>query len=144
MIEVKTEKRTSKKFLITGTILVVIALGAYLLMSITKSKTITEDAEVRSKIVAAGPRVRVTQVASSAPERIITVPGEVRPYSSETLYAKISGYLKSIKVDKGDNVHAGEVLATIESPETDRQYQAAAADAKNKRAIANRNLDLVK
>jgi RND family efflux transporter MFP subunit len=50
-------------------------------------------------------------------ERRITLPGTVQPYQQATLYAKVAGYLKSIRVDKGDSVKAGELLADIEVPE---------------------------
>src|SRR5262249_12635916 len=39
---------------------------------------------------------------------------------------------KTISVDKGDKVEAGQVLAEIDSPELDQQYAAAAADLVNK------------
>ena len=108
---IKTEKRSSKNFLITGAVIIVIAAGAYMIMSASKTKLVKEDTETRSKEVAAGVRVHVAEVAPSSPERTITLPGEVRPYSSVTLYAKISGYLKNIRVDKGDNVRAGQLLS---------------------------------
>jgi len=41
----------------------------------------------------------------------------VLPEQQATLYAKVSGYLQSINVDKGDRVAAGAVLARIEVPE---------------------------
>ena len=34
-----------------------------------------------------------------------------------TLYAKVAGYLKTLTVDKGDTVKAGQFLADIEVPE---------------------------
>jgi RND family efflux transporter MFP subunit len=46
--------------------------------------------------------------------------------------------LKAVRVDKGDVVKQGQILAVIESPETDQAYQGAAADARNKKAIAAR------
>jgi membrane fusion protein (multidrug efflux system) len=49
--------------------------------------------------------------------RSITLPGEIRPLQAATLYAKVSGYLKTIKVDKGDSVKEGDLLAEIEVPE---------------------------
>jgi multidrug efflux pump subunit AcrA (membrane-fusion protein) len=49
--------------------------------------------------------------------RTITLPAQVIPLQQATLYAKVSGYLKSIHVDKGDKVKAGAVLARIEIPE---------------------------
>ena len=70
--------------------------------------------------------------------------GEARPYQSAIVYAKVSGYMRSISVDKGDYVRANQIIAVIESPETDKQYQAAVADAHNKELIANRAATLVK
>src|SRR3954454_20298892 len=49
--------------------------------------------------------------------RYVTLPGEVKPYQQATLYAKVAGYLKTISVDKGDEVQKGALLAEIEVPE---------------------------
>src|SRR5947207_2537257 len=49
--------------------------------------------------------------------RSISLPGEIKPYQSATLYARVSGYLKNITVDKGDEVKEGTLLADIEVPE---------------------------
>ncbi|MGH7616119.1 MAG: efflux RND transporter periplasmic adaptor subunit [Gemmatimonadaceae bacterium] len=50
--------------------------------------------------------------------RSVTLPTfRVLPYQSATIYAKVAGYLKTLKVDKGDAVTAGEPLADIEVPE---------------------------
>jgi membrane fusion protein (multidrug efflux system) len=49
--------------------------------------------------------------------RSVTLPGSVLPYQQATLYAKVAGYLKSISVDRGDAVKAGQTLAEIEVPE---------------------------
>jgi RND family efflux transporter MFP subunit len=103
----------------------------------------SEGAE-RAAELAAGRRVRLAKAALSPSVRTVEVQGEARPFASVTLYAKVSGYLKSIKVDKGDRVKSGEVIATIESPEIDRQYDAAVADARYKRANADRAAALAK
>lgn len=49
--------------------------------------------------------------------RSITLPGQIKPYQEATLFAKVSGYLKTITVDKGDEVKQGALLAEIEVPE---------------------------
>lgn len=49
-------------------------------------------------------------------------------FYQSALYAKVTGYLKSISVDKGDWVKAGQVLAIIEVPELDQQLSRAQAD----------------
>ena len=81
------------------------------------------------------------RVAGSDTVRLI---GEARPFQSAIVYAKVSGYMRSISVDKGDAVRANQVIAVIESPEIDKQFQAAVADAHNKELIANRAATLVK
>ena len=69
---------------------------------------------------AAGPR--------AAPgARELRLPGEARAFVQSTIYAKLSGYVKSIRVDKGDAVRKGQLLGEIESPETDQQVAAAEA-----------------
>jgi membrane fusion protein, multidrug efflux system len=89
-----------------------------------------------------GPKVRVVPVAQSQDSARITLTGETRPYASTTLYAKVSGYLAEIRVDKGDEVKKNQALAIINSPETTKEYQAALADEQNKRGIANRMKEL--
>jgi len=49
--------------------------------------------------------------------RYVTLPGSIRANQQATLYAKVAGYLKSIAVDKGDRVQAGQSLGEIEVPE---------------------------
>jgi RND family efflux transporter MFP subunit len=50
--------------------------------------------------------------------RSVTLPTfRILALQEATLYAKVSGYLKTIAVDKGDAVQAGQLLAQIEVPE---------------------------
>ena len=60
--------------------------------------------------------------------REITVPAEFRPYTEVELHAKVSGYVKDMKVDFGDRVKTGQLLAVLEVPElTDERDHALAA-----------------
>ena len=68
----------------------------------------------------------------------ITLPGNIAPRYQTTLYAKVSGYLKWIGPDKGDPVKHNEVVAIIDAPEVEEQYQQAAADFKIKRITFER------
>ncbi len=60
--------------------------------------------------------------------RTVTLPTfRILPYQQATLYAKVSGYLKTLTVDKGDVVKEGQLLAEIEVPELladEAQYKA--------------------
>ncbi len=138
------EKKSFAKILIGGIIVVLIAGGGYFLLRSSKEHAVETDSRERVKEAAEGTPVHVGQVIPAGSERTIVIPGEVRSFTSVTLYAKISGYLKKITVDKGDDVREGQVLATIESPETDQNYIAAESEAKNKRSIANRTEQLFK
>jgi membrane fusion protein, multidrug efflux system len=58
----------------------------------------------------------------------ITLPGDLVGLYQSTLYAKVTGYLKTISVDKGDWVKEGQVLAVIEVPELQERLARARAD----------------
>ena len=60
--------------------------------------------------------------------RSIALPGDLVGLYQSTLYAKVTGYLKSISVDKGDWVKNGQVLAEIEVPELQQRLARARAD----------------
>ncbi len=49
--------------------------------------------------------------------RNVVLPAAILPYQQATLYAKVAGYVKTIRVDKGDEVKAGDLLADLEAPE---------------------------
>ena len=124
-------KKMMKRFLSACIILIVV------IASIKFALVKREEHRLAAEL-AAGPEVKVADAVASPGTHTITLTGETRPYQEATLYAKVSGYLKVVKVDKGDAVKAGQVLAVIESPETDQEYLASEADAKNKKAIAGR------
>ncbi|HEX3754878.1 MAG TPA: efflux RND transporter periplasmic adaptor subunit [Rhizomicrobium sp.] len=87
---------------------------------------------------AAGPAVQAVRAVAGPALQTVTVLASVTPYQQATLYAKVSGYLSKVLVDKGDVVKTGQLLATIESEETDAQYNSARADLLNKQQIARR------
>ena len=119
-----------------------IALGvAAVIVAAAVALHYTHISSARAELLsdtAKGPEVRVVSARAGGGLRNITILADVRPYQEATLYAKVSGYLGKVLVDKGDNVKAGQLLATIESQETDAQYVSAAADLANKKQIAQR------
>lgn len=96
------------------------------------------------------PEVQVTSPRRGDIHRFITLPGSLRANQQVTLHAKVAGYLKSIKVDKGDTVKAGQLLAEIELPELqadrakhDADLKLAKSDADRVKAAQNRAPDLI-
>jgi multidrug resistance efflux pump len=55
----------------------------------------------------------------------IVLPATVEAYEQVDLYAQVSGYLKSVNYDIGDEVAAGKDLAVIEQPELVAQLEEA-------------------
>jgi membrane fusion protein (multidrug efflux system) len=66
---------------------------------------------------ASSPTVSVGKARKGPISRTIALPATIRPHEQAVLYAKVAGYLKTIRVDQGDSVHEGDLLAEIESPE---------------------------
>jgi membrane fusion protein, multidrug efflux system len=121
-----------------GLALIIVALVAAGVLALRRARTAEADATVRRSDVAGGPVVRTVAAVPSAASHHLVLLAEARPYASVTLYAKVSGYLKWIGVDKGDRVKAEQVVAIIESPETDAAWSAASADHTQKALTASR------
>src|SRR6185437_7675069 len=136
-------KRSPKVYL-TGLIAVGVIGATMAFFTMHKHEEVSAEAATRASDAAAGPFVLTTIATKTPPERKVQELGEMRPYASTTLYAKITGYLGDINVDKGDHVKKGQLLAKIFAPETTQDYAAAEADARNKRTIAARYKDLQK
>jgi RND family efflux transporter MFP subunit len=52
--------------------------------------------------------------------------GEFLPYQEVDVMAKVAGYIRTISVDIGDRVHAGQLMATLEIPEMENDLARAA------------------
>jgi RND family efflux transporter MFP subunit len=72
--------------------------------------------------------VAVEKVTRADLEQVLPLAAEFRPFQEIEVHAKVAGYLKSIMVDVGDRVSAGQLLAVLEIPELEdemRQDEAA-------------------
>ncbi len=138
----KNENAT-KRIWIGGGIIVAIALIGFLTMAIRQKNALAKETDKRQDEGKKGPIVKVITAGGKAGDKGLVFIGEARPFQSVTLYAKTSGYMNKILVDKGDKVKQGQLLATIVTPEIDQSYEAALADLNNKRKISERDQKLV-
>jgi membrane fusion protein (multidrug efflux system) len=67
---------------------------------------------------------------------MLSMPGELDPYETVAIYPKVTGFIKTIRVDRGSRVHAGELLAVLEAPEVVAQR----AEAQSKLQAAEAQL----
>ena len=89
--------------------------------------------------------VQVKLPERQAMSRQVVLPGSIEAFEQATLYAKAAGYLKWIKVDIGDRVRKGEILAEIDVPEMASEYEAASAEVQRAEAgLANAEAELVR
>jgi RND family efflux transporter MFP subunit len=84
------------------------------------------------------PSVSVVRPKPAAPAQEIILPGNMQPFISSPVYARTDGYLKKWYFDIGVHVKAGQLLATIQSPEIDEQL----SQARSTLATAQANLNL--
>jgi len=90
-------------------------LGAVLVVSAACRQA--DPATSAATASASAPTVSLGKARKGPISRTIALPATIRPHEQAVLYAKVAGYLKTIRVDKGDSVHEGDLLAEIESPE---------------------------
>src|SRR5713101_8339596 len=74
------------------------------------------------------PRVQVEKPQRKSVSSELQLNGEILPWEQATLYSKVAGYLKEIKVDKGAWVKRGDLLAIIDDQETEKEYERSVAD----------------
>jgi hypothetical protein len=82
------------------------------------------------------PTVAVAHPLTSAVPRKLVLPGDVEAYYEAPIYARVNGYLQAWYQDIGAHVQAGQLLATIDTPDLDQRIMQAQADLASARANA--------
>ena len=121
-----------------------VAIGAvgmvaerYLAASPSASTSKSTKADSRPRVEVVHPR-RVTVA-----QRLQTN-ATLEAFEEADLFAKVSGYLSDVRVDIGDHVKAGQVLAVIDVPEMQQELAEAKAQLESKQSSlesARRQLD---
>ena len=109
-------------------VIVVVALTAGLVMG--HDVVLRRQTNQLQAASSQGGNVMVEKVGQMPQSRSLDLPASIHGYIETPIYAKLPGYMKSITVDKGDRVKAGQVLAILESPETDQAVANARANYK--------------
>ena len=93
---------------------------------------------VPDKPGAAGPPppIETARVVERPVDVTLSMPGELDPDQVVAIYPRVTGFVKTIGVDRGSRVRTGQVLATLEAPELAAQR----AEAQSKVQAANAQL----
>jgi RND family efflux transporter MFP subunit len=82
--------------------------------------------------------VSVAKITRGDLSQTLTLAAEFRPFQEIEVHAKVAGYVKSINVDVGDRVTAGQLLAVLEIPELQDDMTTAQAGVKRSQEEVNR------
>jgi RND family efflux transporter MFP subunit len=80
------------------------------------------------------PTATVAKVTREDLYKEVTIAAEFRPYVEVALHAKVSGYVRKMNVDFGDQVKAGQLMATLEVPELQAELDNAQATGQKAQA----------
>jgi RND family efflux transporter MFP subunit len=72
--------------------------------------------------------VSLAKVEPAAAFRPLALPATIQPINRAAIFARVSGYLKQWNADIGTPVVAGQVLASIDTPDLDQQLDQGKAD----------------
>ena len=90
------------------------------------------------------PRVEAVYPRRATVAQRLQTNATLEAFEEADLFAKVSGYLSDVRVDIGDHVKAGQVLAVIDVPEMKQELAEAKAQLESKRSSlesARRQLD---
>jgi RND family efflux transporter MFP subunit len=124
----------------------VFAMVVAILLAIGIIPRLTQRRALAAEVRAASDTTLPTSVATAvrATGQPLNLPGTLQPLHEAVIYARSAGYLRRWYADIGTRVSAGQLLATIESPEVDLQVQEAQAQLKQATAtlsLARNDLD---
>jgi RND family efflux transporter MFP subunit len=139
MVEVKKSQRFGgRKLRRVPEAILVVSLGAALLGGCTSSRGSRSNADSEPALT-----VAVAPVKRMNLTRELVLAAEFRPFQEIDVHAKVAGFVKTINVDVGDRVRAGQLLATLEIPELhDEVMQAEAAARQSEEEINRAQSDL--
>jgi len=98
-------------------LLVLFSAGAITLISRANHEQALAKETERDTI----PTVAVVHPLAEKPDEELALPGSLLAYEESPIYARTSGYLVRWYKDIGSRVEAGELLATIDTPEIDQE-----------------------
>ena len=100
---------------------------------------LAKSAEVDSR-----PRIEVVQPRRVTVAQRLQTNATLAAFEEADLFAKVTGYLSDVRVDIGDHVKAGQILAVIDIPELEQQLaedQAQLASKQSALETARRQVD---
>jgi RND family efflux transporter MFP subunit len=122
--------------ILTGAVVVLLILAVLAATGILRRMHAHTVLKERTHELAA-PTVSVAPARPGAPVDTFVLPGNVTAYIDAPIYARTDGYLARWYYDIGTKVKKGALLATIDTPELDKQVAQAESELATAQANAN-------
>src|ERR1700716_3791963 len=125
-------------------ILVVVVVGVGVAGIVAGRHLAASPSPVNSTRADSPPRVEVVLPRRATVAQRLQTNASLEAFEEADLFAKISGYLSDVRVDIGDHVKAGQVLAMIDVPEMVQELAEAKAQFESRQSAlesARRQLD---
>src|SRR5579883_2716306 len=108
--------------------------GAFLFVHHEKKASEAQLADAIRREASELPRVDVVTVGPAPSTQTLVLPGETAAWYTATIFARVNGFVGHWFNDIGDHVKKGQVLATIETPDLDAEFDSAKAKLKVSKA----------
>jgi len=131
---------------LSGTV-VVIVVGASLLTSVGCNRRGASEAQANASTPETAIRVTVGKPVRKTLTLATTQPARIEAFEETPLFAKLAGFVKEVRVDIGDRVASGQVLAALNIPELVNdvdQQKAMLAQSEAEVGQAAANFDVVR
>src|SRR3982074_2986046 len=128
----------------TGIKVLVVVVGVAAAGIIAGRHLAASPSPVNSTRADSPPRVEVVLPRRATVAQRLQINATLEAFEEADLFAKVSGYLSDVRVDIGDHVKAGQVLAMIDVPEMVQELAEAKAQLESRQSAlesARRQLD---
>ena len=128
----------------TGIKVLVVVVGVGAASIVADWHQAASPSPVNSKRAESPPRVEVVRPHRATVAQRLQTNATLEAFEEADLFATVSGYLSDVRVDIGDHVKAGQVLAVIDVPEMKQELAEAKAELESKKSSlesARRQLD---
>jgi membrane fusion protein, multidrug efflux system len=127
--------RGARRLIMVGVVLLFLAVLAGVLPRLSQRRQATIDTKQLAL-----PNVSVVSPNVGTSGDGLMLPAEVKPWQEASIFSRVNGYLKSWDVDIGAHVEQDQLLAEIDTPDLDHQFEQARSQA----ALAQKSYDLAK
>ena len=116
---------------------VLVPLLAALALTACGRRSAATESPAAPPAPAGPPTIDIVKVVEQPLDVTLEMPGELSPYEEVAIVPRVTGYVKTIRVDRGSRVRAGDLLAQLEAPELLAQRAEAESKLQAAEALLN-------